>query len=231
MSGAMVRATLRDVYPKTQTRRLVKLPHNNPLGQWEPMTFGGPNGGRTSAGAAVPLQGGVWHTRTGECLASPHGQPGDRLWVREAWRYDGWCPSQYRNMAQGAMAVGIRYAADDAMIDHRVEDFSCDKHMSLRPSIHMPRWASRLTLEITDVRAERLQDISEQDAASEGVESLRNEGELWKDYLRSTAHCDELLCLSARESFRTLWDKLAAPDADWQTNPWVWVIEFKRVMP
>ncbi len=92
----------------------------------------------------------------------------------------------------------------------------------------MPRWASRITLEVTGVRVERLQDISEADAAAEGVESLRNEGEYWKDYVRSTTRCDELTCLTGRESFRTLWDSLAAPGADWDANPWVWVVDFKR---
>ena len=94
----------------------------------------------------------------------------------------------------------------------------------------MPRWASRITLEVTGVRVERLQDICEADARAEGVESLRNEGEYWKHYLESTASCDALICLSARESFRTLWDDLnEARGYGWDANPWVWVVEFKRV--
>lgn len=80
-SGPMVRALLDG--RKTQTRRAVKLPHNNPLGEWEPIVIGGPDGGRTAAGETLPLQGGIWHTRTGDSLMSPYGQPGDRLWVRE----------------------------------------------------------------------------------------------------------------------------------------------------
>jgi len=229
-SGAMVRALLND--SKTQTRRVIKLPHNNGLGQWEPMTVGGPDGGRTADGRTMPLQGAIWHTRTGDCLLCPNGQPGDRLWVRETWSTDFAAHYPYDR---------VWYAADNGRKhDIEVRDgvrgiYSPEsgEHVPFRwrPSIHMPRALARITLEITGVRAERLQHISEQDAALEGVESLRNEGEYWKDYLRSTASCDELLCLSARESFRTLWDSLAKPAADWQSNPWVWVIELKRMTP
>ncbi|WP_454862503.1 hypothetical protein [Paraburkholderia fungorum] len=166
---------------------------------------------------------------------SPFGEPGDRLWVRETW-HAHWGPTTPRarivteaavRQSDGAIAhasasepLSVHYAADS--------EGTAPFGRKWKPSIHMPRWASRITLEVTGVRVERLQDISEADAAAEGVESLRNEGEYWKDYVRSTTRCDELTCLTGRESFRTLWDSLAAPGADWDANPWVWVVDFKR---
>lgn len=75
-SGPMVRAILAG--QKTQTRRAVKLPHNNPLGTWESTEVGGPHGGATSTGHTIPAQQGIWHTRTGDTLLCPHGQPSDR---------------------------------------------------------------------------------------------------------------------------------------------------------
>jgi hypothetical protein len=149
---------------------------------------------------------------------SPYGVPGDRLWVRET----------FAHMYRGNAVPEARRPED---VVYRADGLTPDEYAygSWKPSIHMPRWASRITLEITGVRVERLQEISEVDAAAEGVESLRNEGEYWKHYLESTASCDALICLSARESFRTLWDSLAAPGADWQANPWVWVVGFKRI--
>lgn len=150
---------------------------------------------------------------------SPYGEPGDRLWVRETFAHI------YRGNA-------VPESRHDEDVVYAADGFSADEYIygSWKPSIHMPRWASRLTLGVTGVRVERLQDISEVDAAAEGVESLRNEGEYWKHYLESTASCDALICLSARESFRTLWDGLNdARGYGWDANPWVWVVEFKQI--
>jgi hypothetical protein len=195
---------------KTQTRRVV-----NP----EPSA-----GVRVSPFCASGLEDG--HGRE---LRSPYGKPGDRLWVRES-------------LAATRDAAGIifdwHYAADGAKVPRmpglrrEFNDAMAFAHLVRKavPSIHMPRWASRITLEVTGVRVERLHDITEADAAAEGVESLRNEGEYWKDYLRSTAQCDELVCLNARDSFWTLWDSLnAARGFGWDASPWVWVVEFKRI--
>jgi hypothetical protein len=229
-SGPMVRAILDG--SKTQTRRVVKLPHHNPLGKWEPTVIGGENGGRTAAGETIPEQGGIWHTRTGDSLLCPYGQPGDRPWVRETHEVNRIGYEEGPNTPTRHYA-GVKYQADDGRAEFTISqtlyrDLDSKQSRGWTPSIHMPRWASRITLEITGVRVEHLREISEVDAAAEGVESLRNEGEYWKHYLESTASCDALICLSARESFRTLWDSLAAPDVDWQANPWVWVVEFKR---
>ena len=101
------------------------------------------------------------------------------------------------------MPNGVRYVATDDINELRKK----------RPSIHMPRWASRLTLTVTEVGVQRLQDISEADAVAEGCEC---DVDGWRDYLFPSTQC----CGTARESYRTLWNSLHGPDA-WDLNPWV----------
>jgi hypothetical protein len=128
----------------------------------------------------------------------PYGVPGDRLWVRETV-----------NVLAGVEAV---YAADNAKV--RGEGVMSWRDGTV-PSIHMPRWASRLTLTITDVRVERLQDISEEDALAEGCSGMGG------------TNYDE--CESPSEEFRHLWDSINAKRGHaWATNPWVWAITFER---
>jgi hypothetical protein len=90
------------------------------------------------------------------------------------------------------------------------------------PSIHMPRWASRLELQVTDVRVERLQDISEEDAREEGADLLSEDG------MSGWGHTDETCPASytRRNGFRHLWDSINAKRAPWDSNPWVWVVSF-----
>jgi hypothetical protein len=222
-SGAMVRALLDG--RKTQTRRVVKLPHNNPLGQWEPTTIGGENGGRTVDDKTVPLQGGIWHTRTGECLMSPYGQPSDRLYVKEAFRFPkslDWCAPCV--VALKALDAGYsapwcptQYEADGTRTNNW-QGFETPTSEAtpgkLRPGRHMPRWASRITLEVTGVRVERLQGISDTDCVREGIsasECTASNG--WKP------------------AYRVLWNSLnAARGYGWDANPFVWVVEFRRVV-
>ncbi|QUN29515.1 hypothetical protein KB879_06085 [Cupriavidus sp. KK10] len=219
-SGAMVRAILAG--QKTQTRRAVKLPHSNPLGAWEPTTFGGPNGGRTADGRTIPLQGGIWHTRTGDSPASPYGQPGDRLWVRETWQhsnhplgpYDSDCLAFYRaDYLDDPLGPDLEHSADGI-------------RRQWRPSIHMPRSACRLVLEITGVRVERLHDISEADAKAEGI-TPREVRQMWL-FGASAEECAATYRRAAVEPFHELWEQINGADA-WNANPWVWVVEFRRV--
>ncbi|WP_454056073.1 hypothetical protein [Cupriavidus sp. Marseille-Q8015] len=224
-SVPMVRAILGG--RKTQTRRAVKLPHDNPLGTWEPMTIGGPNGGRTADGRTIPLQGGIWHTRTGECLASPYGQPGDRLYVREAWRstkeLDPHSGGRIEVMCLDAGYsipwAPIRYEADGER--RNWQHTGTPPHGGppepgrYRHARFMPRWASRILLEITGVRVERLNDCSEADAEAEGIA-----------FLREVPDADETL--TARQLYECLWDSINGTGA-WAANPWVWVVEFRRV--
>lgn len=157
---------------------------------------------------------------------SPFGSPGDRLWVRETHAFasrNHWpdLPHVFSPVETG-LGVTVYYRAG----------FDRAKSgLTWRPSIHMPRWASRITLEVTEVRVERLQDISEADAEAEGVERVFGRDvppamgggvETWRDYL------EEGWRTSARSSFVTLWESIHGRGA-WAKNPWVWAINFKRV--
>lgn len=93
----------------------------------------------------------------------------------------------------------------------------------MRPSIYMPRWASRITLEVTGVRVERLNDINQEDAIAEGVEAHDDDGVTYYGPL-GRGVCDPIV------AYRSLWDSINGPGS-WAANPWVWVVEFKRVRP
>lgn len=234
-SGAMVRALLDG--SKTQTRRVVKLPHQNPLGEWQATTVGGEFGGRLSTGETIPLQGAIWHMRTGDCLMSPHGSPGDRLYVRETWSAD---------FANNYPFEPVWYAADN---DRRYEIDTVDgvrgihspeSHAHIpfrwRPSIHMPRAMSRITLEVTGVRVEKLQTMEgqtafESDALKEGIHRIHHgDGEYSYHAHRKDPHPNNWT--DPCDAFHDLWDSLnAARGYSWVSNPWVWVVEFKRIKP
>lgn len=147
--------------------------------------------------------GGKWEVRP-----LPYGKPGDQLWVRETWS------SAVRNGYDARDDRGSYWyrATDDGEVDG-----------PWKPSIHMPRKASRIQLEITAVRIERLQDCSIPDAIAEGIAP---DLDGWTDY--SNPSCQ--MCISPVDSYRTLWDSINGAGS-WDSNPWVWVIEFKRVKP
>ncbi|HDU8700541.1 TPA: hypothetical protein RG717_002316 [Morganella morganii subsp. morganii] len=137
----------------------------------------------------------------------PFGKIGDRLWVRETWQC-GLC-------TESTFAYRATHKPSDL-------EEGWSEIIKWRPSSQMPRWASRILLEITGVRVEQLQDINEEDAVAEGVAPLH--GGYWKHYQPDwTQHQ-----LSARGSFVTLWNSINGVDA-WYKNPWVWVIEFKQI--
>jgi hypothetical protein len=153
-------------------------------------------------------------------LSCPYGKPGDRLWVRETWaqiyRTGDYCIRDEGEFFQCPCdGCRVEYRADTGNPypgewpeDMAKED---DEAPRWRPSIHMPRWASRLTVELVNVRAERLQDISEEDAAAEGVAFTK--------YLNA----------NARFHFKELWDSINAKRGySWDSNPWVWVLDFER---
>ena len=196
-SGPMVKAILDG--KKTQTRRVVKpQPHESAgLGFLIPM----PN--NTSSVAQfqhVDDRGIHSHELTVRC---PYGMPGDRLWVRETFCVHEDCRSY------GARTV---YRAD-------VPD---PEEWEWTPSIHMPRWASRITLEITEVRVQRLNEISEEDAIAEGI--IRDEA--WKDGYEMVWHCGDFkMHYSAKEAFKTLWESINGKDTF--DSRWVWAITFK----
>lgn len=229
----MVRAILEG--RKTQTRRVVKLPHENPLGTWEPTTFAGTD----ARGVEHEEQAAIWHTRTGETLGCPHGQPGDRLWVRETFK--DVCSGQIKD-GYGEVRYGTAYAADNSVtwrptptIIHDLTGQPTTGPMQFqerpwRPSIHMPRRACRLKLEITGVRVERLQDLSQADAIAEGIERHGTAPSLWK---RGPLRGDQNITDGTgfpKLAFRSVWEAISGADS-WAANPWVWVVEFRKVTP
>lgn len=225
-SGPMVRAILEG--RKTQTRRVVKcdlydIERLATPGEW--------NDGRAHP-KMIPYENwgekrgcGLFVSTTGTIFAMPcpFGKPGDRLWVREAWEtcaiYDSYSPSQ---IDSGAALLWI---ADNSKRINGPENWG-----KIRPSIFMPQWASRITLEITGIRVERLQDITEEDAIAEGVGHGFQMNAGWPDYqhINKSGIC-ELTQDTAWASFSTLWDSIKGKKHPWASNPWVWVINFKDV--
>jgi hypothetical protein len=168
----------------------------------------------------------LWNDLTDSQLLShcPFGKPGDRLWVREAFRP---YPPQSGN------AWEILYAADAEVIKYEAPSTyrpMLYNYERWYPSIHMPRWASRITIEVTDVRVQRLQDISEEDARSEGLECYFYEEQWWYYVPEKIEGCVNYLPM-----FCQVWDScfpnpLTPPvGRGWHDNPWVWAISFKRV--
>ncbi|EFB5235032.1 hypothetical protein SO688_004150 [Escherichia coli] len=140
----------------------------------------------------------------------PYGQPGDRIWVRETYRVHG----KATDVATLVYRASVRNSWTEQT--HRVPVEVCNKPVSEKwtPSIHMPRWASRILLEITDVRVERLHDMSEADAKAEGATPAT-----YKITPPEAVY---------RVGFGDIWRSIYGQD-NWLSNPWVWVIEFKRI--
>ncbi len=224
-SGEMVRAILEG--RKTQTRRVVKHRYgieflggrgdeNDPScwGYW----FDGPR----QNGYMVLARGlNERHNHGLISLPCPYGQPGDRLYVKETHAF---------NAPIDVSPTGVVYRADEARI------WSAWKPKRWRPSIHMPRWASRITLEVVSVRVERLQDISEEDARAEGggngCYSTTFEPCTPGERCRKCGRPSSNVGPSAHtEAFARLWDRINAKRAPWASNPWVWAVEFKAVQP
>lgn len=201
----MVRAILAGT--KTQTRRVVKWRDVSPglnLGFSGLSATRWPTEDAPAWVLTSPGVGGAWQERSAPTRC-PHGSPGGRLWVRETWAP---CPDD----RDGRHFI---YRADDV----RRYDGEAWKW---RPSIHMPRAASRITLELTDVRVQRLQDISAADSISEGIGfEARLRGYCLPD--GSHFHATD-----PRVSYWSLWDAINGSGSVEQ-NPWVWVITFKRV--
>lgn len=203
-SAPMVRAILEG--RKTQTRRTMK---SQPWARPEP-------------------EDGLWRLYAGDegmaPFPCPYGQPGDRLWVRETWTsyatmtraerakssatYEKFLAGAYHNIVQAAADIPTPTGGPEYLYG---ADFDAETFADLRPwrpSIHMSRRGSRILLEITGVRVERVQEISEKDALAEGCRSQ----------------------IKHSAAFADLWDSINAKRGfGWDANPWVWVIEFKRV--
>ncbi|HBO2163797.1 TPA: hypothetical protein ACKP3D_000821 [Pseudomonas aeruginosa] len=149
----------------------------------------------------------------------PFGQPGDRLWVREAWQgplisdeEQAANQSWWKDMTKFQDPAHCAYRASGD--DNEYVDPDGYFHCKWKPSIHMPRWASRILLEITAVRVERLQDITPNQCIAEGA---------WREKDKELGRGQEAIA-----AFADLW---RSTGGDWDANPWVWVVEFKRVTP
>jgi len=205
-TGAMVRALIDGT--KTQTRRLIKRPTDHfhascVTPKWQDDRFWW-----------FDDRGQLWRE-----LRCPYGVPGDLLWVRETWAvssiYDGVRP-------RDVPRCGVRYAATNER--RGIKD---------RPNIFMPRWASRLTLRLTGIRAQRLQDIGEADALAEGIEhAIRPFGD-WKlidghwDASLKALQTGEQCEPPPRIKYAHLWNTInAAAGIRWADNPWVWALTF-----
>lgn len=210
ISAPMVRAILAGT--KTQTRRVVTMC------RFDVMRNGWPYDCTAHS--------------LGRPMRCPCGQPGDRLWVRESVRAHELLDKEAEDDTYGIIETlglelppygldGVIYTADNTFrpIDNTRE--AADAWMTLRayrggadltvPAIHMPRWASRIDLDITEVRVERLQDISEADAIAEGIQEWIDRGIDHDGY--------------PRDAFRSLWESINGPGS-WDTNPLVWVVKF-----
>jgi len=197
-SAPMVRAILEG--RKTQTRRAV----NGVADPDEIEVLGDSGEAFMHSGACESF---CDYACGGAVLKCPYGIPGDRLWVKETfWKHK--------------QTSFVRHA--DCASDASWKETGWRKV----PSIHMPRWASRITLEIADVRVERLQDISEADAVAEGVRQMRDGSGCWVG--REGPGKWVTPWAAAREAFCDIWESINGKGS-WDANPWVWVIEFKRI--
>ena len=223
-SSAMVRSLLAGT--KTQTRRVVK-PHRGDDafvlvgqedGSWWPY--------RSPDGESMVMGDGCEYPF--ECK---YGRAGDKLWVREAWRaaksLDGFSPT---GIAEKCLGAGYKtpwcptqYEADQWR-NGGWSGFDTPPIVTepgrLRAGMHMPRWASRITLEIIEVRVERLQDISQADAMAEGAPPSHPSID---KVSREFGHPD-----FSRSWYAQLWEEINGPGS-WEANPWVWCVSFKRV--
>jgi len=245
-SAPMVRAILAG--RKSQTRRLLKVldlrrdVETGHLDGWRTDGHGhwyGYTDAATSGGLGVPAT---------DLLRCPYGVAGDTLYVKETWRtgvaLDDLSPTAIRKKALEAGYANpwmpTKYEADGHEVDWQVLDSFGNAWGKTRVSIHMPRWASRITLRITDVRVQRLQEISEDDARAEGVESFLTafapiSPDQWivgcpgGQMCRAPCGCFRAGDQPYRASFACLWDDINGDRALWSSDPWVWALTFEVV--
>jgi hypothetical protein len=226
-SAPMVRAVQKGI--KTQTRRLI---NPQPTGNFLGFVHRSIRSANDPKVLRAWFQAGAGELRSRE-ITCPYGAPGDRLWVRETWAAFTTPTYEYgeADLIEGPVSqeeAEVVYSADGQSMPER-----------WRPSIFMPRWASRILLEVTEVRVERLQDISEEDARAEGLSTVSKDGSLWKwgipdaDGLPGTDddgwpwHDWERSPVAA---YRRLWESIHGPGS-WDLNPWVWAVTFRKLQP
>lgn len=227
-SAPMVRAILEG--RKTVTRREIKPSkrsadtqfelHQQPDGSWLPL--------HTFDESCMDDQG------TEHPIVCPYGKPGDRLWVRETWYCDHFEVMRGPYLKPDDLDIGE--AIDDGTLVYAAEGltrYEADQPI-WKPSIHMPRWASRILLEITDVRVERLQDGEGETAfesryIAEGINRIhQGDGDYAFHPFKSEPGPGNWT--DPFDAWRELWAGINGAES-WNSNPWVWVVEFKRVTP
>ncbi|WP_236237823.1 hypothetical protein [Pseudomonas faucium] len=246
-SGPMVLAivagrktvTRREIKPRMRSADTQFELHQQPDGSWRPL--------HTFDESCMDAQG------TEHPIVCPYGRTGDRLWVRETWLEDPeddgtWAYTQHMGCKGSPLSdIPKRFQKPEHCIFRASWE---GPDMLWRPSIHMPRWASRILLEVTDVRVERLQDINDEQAQAEGMvytdfglqerpgRASIDGGKTFHPlkpqqapgwHAGDATHPDQ--CLDrARWAFANLWEKINGENS-WDANPWVWVVEFKRIEP
>lgn len=207
---------------KTQTRRIIQSPAKNMQASGQKVIDYREPGDKWYGEHVFSMRNssGTWCDYTKEQFLAkcPFGAVGDRLWVRETWMPDAprdgtWGDVEFYGCKGSPLSmIPERYRTPD----HCIHRAGWDGHemVGWTPSIHMPRWASRIALEITGVRVERLSALSDDDARNEGCPAQL-------PHNPEDQH-------QARTWFRGLWSEIYGEES-WQANPWVWVIEFKRV--
>lgn len=230
-SAPMVRALLDG--SKTQTRRVVKPQPTDSMGETYDGKIFGPElyepAGYDKNGEMIPMPEiyGIYDEDGEWGIKSPFGQPGDQIWVKETWRtwasLDNVKPSNLENgvirdFAAGGNSVGAGLVYD---LSKR-----------WRSPLFMQKRFSRIQLEITNVRVERLNDISEADAIAEGIERISGTASVspWRNYRIGEKGEMSLHCSAPSRSYMTLWESINGAGS-WAKNPWVWVIEFNVVKP
>lgn len=206
-SAPMVRAILAGT--KTQTRRVVRK-------QFAADAIVAEVAAETPEGWQTTGHSGLWWDDGGACyddaVRCPYGIPGDRLWVRETWGLFKKTPDRHVHACMRGDRRG-----DGFEPHYRATDTWEIPSGAWRPSIHMPRWASRILLEVTAVRVERLQAISEADALAEGVTDQRS----------IVLRADGSEIRGPVAEYAVLWESING-SGSWDDNPWTWVITFKR---
>ena len=262
-SAPMVRAILRETDPKTMTRRLVKPsivkaleflgggPEDEPAtSDSVSLTWGRPTNGHARLNGAEQwlLNSSDYPNEGCMPIGVGYGKPGDTLWVREGWR----APEKYddrppRDIPERGCTVFYEAGGSSANLEGRGWTHCWDWPARKMPHwagkyrlpMFMPRWASRITLRITDVRIERLQEINSADAIAEGLTKLsKDNGRTWKYGIpdRDGLPGDDDdgwhwhdWNVDPVEAYHTLWNRINLKRALWASNPFVWVVTFKRI--
>lgn len=210
-SAPMVRALLAGT--KTQTRRAIRFPESMlDDGAMPTICYGGGDWGRQGVGFSFYVAG--TGTRVLPCR---YGLSGDRLWVRETW--------QAVSGNDRARRIVTQPRPDTGWIEYAATPRDDEPAYKWRPSIHMPRWASRILLEVTDVRVQRLQDISEADARAEGCCATG-----WTPSYSNPDNAGMDRGKSAIEDYAELWESINGAGS-WGRNDWVWAVSFRVIEP